>query len=243
MTSWQDEAISINAVKYGENDVVFEVFTKYHGRMNAYVYGGSSSRKRYLVEPLQLLRLEFLAKTENSMGYFERIEPIINVQSFIDERINLLAISSMCSLLHEFLPVSLAYENLFDASALLIEAAKEGLYIVPLYLKWEVGLLANCGFGLDFSQCALTHTKENLAWVSPKTGRAASYEAGLPFKDKLFRLPPFLLSSNNSPTNDDLKDGLKITSWFIERELIYNNYKKMPQARIRFINYINKILS
>ena len=47
-------------------------------------------------------------------------------------------------------------------------------------------LLADLGFGLDLSSCAATGTRENLAYVSPRSGRAVSAEAGKPYLDRLF---------------------------------------------------------
>ena len=42
------------------------------------------------------------------------------------------------------------------------------------YVKWEIGLLSSIGFSLDLNKCAVTGQKNNLYYVSPKTGKAVS---------------------------------------------------------------------
>ncbi len=48
-----------------------------------------------------------------------------------------------------------------------------------------MGLLEELGFGLDLSKCAVTGVTDDLMYVSPRTGRAVSAEAGEPYKDRL----------------------------------------------------------
>ena len=52
-------------------------------------------------------------------------------------------------------------------------------------------MLAELGFGLDLETCAATGVASELAFVSPKSGRAVSRGAGEPWQDRLLRLPLF----------------------------------------------------
>ena len=60
------------------------------------------------------------------------------------------------------------------------------------YAAWELALLAELGFGLDLERCAVTGATEDLAWVSPKSGRAVSRAAGAAWAERLLPLPAFL---------------------------------------------------
>ncbi len=60
------------------------------------------------------------------------------------------------------------------------------------YVAWECDLLAGLGFGLDLACCAATGATDDLAYVSPRSGRAVSRDAGRPYHDKLLPLPDFL---------------------------------------------------
>ena len=61
-----------------------------------------------------------------------------------------------------------------------------------LVARFELLVLEELGFGLDLSQCAATGARQDLVYVSPKSGRAVSREAGAPWHDKMLALPAFL---------------------------------------------------
>lgn len=240
MASWETDAIVINATKYGENDAVLEVFSYDYGRVSAYVYGGAGKRKRAFLQPGQVLHLGFIAKGENQLGYFDRLETKYSIESVFDDIARINAIGAVSALLKEALPNSQTYKSLYNATEVLIRLICDDDNWAAAYVRWEAGLLADCGFGMDLEECALSGVREDLAWVSPKTGRAACYEAGLPYKDKLLVLPPFLLSSQNEIKNGDIADGFALTGWFIERDLLGQSMKNMPDARSRLIIALGK---
>ena len=62
-----------------------------------------------------------------------------------------------------------------------------------LVARFELQLLAELGFGLDLDQCAATGATADLVYVSPKSGRAVSRVAGEPWRDRMLRLPAFLM--------------------------------------------------
>ncbi len=240
MASWETDAIVLNATKYGENDAILEVFSYDHGRISAYVYGGAGKRKRALLQTGQVLHLGFTSKGENQLGYFDRLETKFSIEGVFDNAAGINAIGSVCALLKESLPNFQIYKHLFNATEILIRLICNDENWAAAYVRWEVGLLADCGFGMDLEECALSGVRENLSWVSPKTGRAASYDAGLPYKDKLLALPPFLLSSENEIKSGDVADGFALTGWFIERDLLGQAMKNMPDARARLIISLGK---
>lgn len=235
MNQWESDAICLNATKYGENDAILEVFSRLIGRTKAYVYGGASKRKRALLEPCQKLHLAWTTRQEGQLGYFERLEPIGSIAPIFSDNAALCALGSISSLLHHAIPEQQKYESLFDATAVLIDLLGTSNDWPAAYIAWEVGLLQHTGFGLDLSQCALTNSTDNLAWISPKTGRAATYEAGLPFADKLLALPKFLLDPDAQIKAGDIADGFALCGWFIERDLLRQNFQTMPEARARLI--------
>ena len=88
------------------------------------------------------------------------------------------------------------------------------------YVAWECDLLAAVGFGLDLARCAVTGTNQDLAYVSPRTGRAVSREAGAPYKDKLLPLPDFCGSRMCRPTPADIVAGLTLTGHFLRHHVL-----------------------
>jgi len=125
-------------------------------------------------------------------------------------------------------PVYLGAEILLDAMA------EDGIgHWGPLYVRWEAGLLDALGFGLDLSHCAATGATDDLIYVSPRSGRAVSRDGGVAYKDKLLRLPPFLLGSQNVVERADVSDGLKLTGYFLHERVLEPHGKDMPAARTR----------
>ncbi|MBT5187803.1 MAG: DNA repair protein RecO, partial [Kordiimonadaceae bacterium] len=109
----------------------------------------------------------------------------------------------------------------------------------PLMTRWEIGLLSELGFGLNLEECAATGVKENLTYVSPKSGRSVCQEAGLAYHDKMLPLPKFLVETNTDVTIEDVKEGLGLTEFFMERHMLSPFGKKIPQARRMILDYIS----
>jgi DNA repair protein RecO (recombination protein O) len=108
------------------------------------------------------------------------------------------------------------------------------------YVHWELQLLTALGFGLDLSHCAATGETRDLTYVSPKTGRAVSREAALPYADRLLALPPFLIEPDAAPDIADLLAGLRLTGYFLDRHVLHGpNTDRRLEARARFIERLS----
>jgi DNA repair protein RecO (recombination protein O) len=132
-------------------------------------------------------------------------------------------------------PERQAYPQLYDALIVLIEAMPHTDVWPALYTRFELGLLSAMGYGLDLSRCAVTGETEGLAWVSPRTGRAATYEAGAPHADVLLKLPPYLIDMEAELKSGDVADAFALTGYFLERRLFDHKGEGMPEARRRLI--------
>jgi DNA repair protein RecO (recombination protein O) len=84
----------------------------------------------------------------------------------------------------------------------------------------------------------VTGESEGLAFVSPRTGRAVTEAAAAPYKEKLLRLPPFLLRGANlhEVAVADWLDGLALTAHFLERHVFWPHNKTLPASRTRFVD-------
>jgi DNA repair protein RecO (recombination protein O) len=78
--------------------------------------------------------------------------------------------------------------------------------------------------------------KTDLAYVSPKTGRAVSRQAGEEFRTKLLPLPAFLHDSADiPPTSAGLAEGFALTGFFLARHVLEPRGLLLPAARAQFI--------
>jgi DNA repair protein RecO (recombination protein O) len=241
MSAWSSDAIALSARKFGENDAILDVLTPHQGRASGLVYGGAGKTKRAMLEPGTRLSVAWKSRNDEQLGHFETLEARSRGPAeLMDDPAALAALSSVASLLVATTPERSHCFGLYEATEVLLDALSDTTTWPAVYIRWEMGLLAELGFGLDISKCALTGSMEDLAWVSPKTGRAATRMAGEPFSDKLLVLPPFLLGAQNAPQSGDVADGFALTGHFIARELLDPVRKMVPEARARLIFSLGK---
>lgn len=101
-----------------------------------------------------------------------------------------------------------------------------------IFVRFEAGLLEDLGFGLDLSKCAATGTVDDLIYVSPRTGRAVSREAGDPYADKMLTLPPFMLGAQAGLVEGDVRAGFALTGHFLEQFVFHPQNRPLPPARV-----------
>ena len=220
-----ENAIVLGAKKLGEKSFVVSLFTKENGRYLG-VYKGKNPP-----QPGDIVNARWQARLSEQLGTFY-LENLKSVAGFyLDDWGRLSCLRSICELLNKGLPERQQHINLYNNVFNLINNLNDKLYVKD-YIIFEVNLLAKLGFGLDLSECAGGGDKNNLAYISPKTGRAISFEKGFPYRDKLFPLPQFLLKDVLANEND-LKNALKITGYFLQKNVLNG---PLPDGR----NYLLK---
>jgi DNA repair protein RecO (recombination protein O) len=234
---WTDDAIVLGLRKHGETGVLAELLTREHGRHLGFVHGGRSRRSAPMLQPGNGVRAVWRARLDEHLGNFALEATQMRAARFIDSPLALYGLGAMVALLR-FLPERDPHPRLFDDVQALADHLDDGIAASGLFVAFELTMLAELGFGLDLTQCAATGTREGLAFVSPKTGRAVSAEAGAPYRDKLLPLPRFLVY--DSPANripaEELAEAFALTGYFLERWIFEPQGMKPPQERARFVD-------
>lgn len=231
---WVDDAIVLGARPFGEGKLVAEVFAREHGRFGGVVHAGRKTLP--ILQSGNVVHAGWKARLAEQLGFFsplEMSEP--HATRLLDDPIALAGLSSAVALIRLATPERQAYPQLYDALVVLIEAMPQNEVWPPLYARFELGLLAALGYGLDLSRCAVTGETENLGWVSPRTGRAATVEAGAPHADVLLKLPPFLVDPDAELKSGDVADAFALAGFFLERRLFDVKGEGMPEQRRRLI--------
>lgn len=233
---WTDLGIVLSTRKHGENSVILSVLTKKHGRHSGLVRGGTGKRLSPLLQPGNLLRLEWKGRLDEHLGTFAvEMEEAYSAKA-LSNREKLSNLTALCAVCEACLNEREPVEGVFGASLILLDMLDETRLWPEIYQRWELGLLNELGFGLDLSACASTGQTGDLIYISPKSGRAVSRIAGEPYKNKLFPLPYYLLVDEVKPSKKDLLIGFRITEHFIERQILAPKAKKIPAARTRFVD-------
>jgi DNA repair protein RecO (recombination protein O) len=240
---WRDQGIILSLRKYGEFDAILEVLTRDHGKHAGIVKGGLSRRQRGNIQPGNEVDVTWRGRLESHLGTYSVELKNARAVAFLYSSGKLAALNSCSSLLTIALAENEPHSLLLDGFIALLDtleiADDDALNWVPLLIKWELGLLSELGFGLNLESCAATGTTDNLIYVSPKSGRAVSEDAGKPYQDKMLVLPAFLINTNEEVKQNDLIDGLHLTDFFMERHMLAPFGKKLPQARRMLLDHIS----
>ncbi|MCE6949972.1 DNA repair protein RecO [Cereibacter sphaeroides] len=239
MLEWRDEGALLSVRRHGESAAIIEVFTAAHGRHMGVVRGGASRRIAPILQPGAQLDLTWKARLDEHMGAFT-VEPLHARTGLLGDRLGLAGLNAICAMLHVTLPEREPHPGLWQASVSLLDVLGEPDWPAA-YLRWEMRLLEETGFGLDLTRCAVTGSREDLAFVSPKTGRAVSREAAGEWVDRLFPLPLALMGQGPA-SGEDLRQGLAVTGHFLARELApMLNGRPLPEARARLVELLSRL--
>ncbi|HEU0221872.1 MAG TPA: DNA repair protein RecO [Paracoccaceae bacterium] len=232
---WQDEGMLIAARRHGESAAIIELFTAAHGRHVGVVPGGGSRRMAAMLQPGTQLAVRWRARLEDHIGTY-RVEPIrIRAALILDDAEALAGLASACALLSWAMPERESHPALYARSVDLMDAFADGNWQAR-YALWELALLAELGFGLDLSQCALTGAREGLAYVSPRSGRAVSRGAAGDWAPRLFPLPGFLLRGEPDAAPGEIEAALHLTGHFLAGWLAPALERPgLPEARARLV--------
>jgi DNA repair protein RecO (recombination protein O) len=238
---WRDEGLIIGIRKYGETSVILEAMTPAHGRHFGLVRGGRSRRMRPVLQPGNHVSLTWRARLDEHLGLYavEMTEPRASrlmTSAAALHGLNLLA--ALLRLLAERDP----HSGLYEAATLVADHLHDEKIAPALLVRFELAILGELGFGLDLSRCAATGGTCDLIYVSPKTGRAVSRQAGAPYHDKLLRLPDFLRSAAiaERPAPSDLRDAFKLTAYFLERDVFAPRGLNLPDTRRAYLAEVAK---
>ncbi len=158
----------------------------------------------------------------------------------MESPLRLAALSSMCTLLH-LLPERDQHASLYEVTMFVLGFLDDDSVWPALMVRWELALLQELGFGLDLSKCAVTGRDDDLAFVSPKSGRAVSTSAGAPYADRLLVLPQFLVVGRGAVIKpQDVLDGFCLVGYFFEKHFFAPRGEGLPEARSRLIGLMQR---
>lgn len=230
---WRDEGLILGGRRFGESGLILDVLTRGRGRRSGLVYGGASRKRRAQYEPGNSLVLSWSGRLEDQLGRFDVAEAVsARAARYLDLPDPLAAIGAVTAILRGSLDKGdEAGSALYEASVLLLDSLDEPEVWPVLYARWELGLLAALGFGLDIERCAISGEQDGLTHVSPRTGRAVRASEAEDYLDRLFVLPAFFLDPLAPAGPRDVGAGLTLTGHFLEQRLFAAHNRPLPEAR------------
>lgn len=235
---WRDEGVLLAVRGHGESAAIIEVLTRAHGRHAGVVRGGASRRLAPVLQPGNQMAVAWRARLADHIGTF-RIEPLgARAAGVLGDRLALAGLSSICALAAFALPEREACPLIYDRTVVLLDLLVKAPDWPALYLRWELDLLEDLGFGLDLSCCAVTGAREDLAYVSPRSGRAVSRAGAGDWAARLLPLPECLLGQGPA-TGAEVAAGLQTTGYFLAHHLAPSlGDRPLPAARARLADLL-----
>lgn len=237
---WRDEGLLLAIRPHGENAAILDVFTPLHGRHGGMMRGGQSRRFAPMLQPGNQLDVTWRARLDDHMGHFAA-EPLRSRSHLLESRLALAGLNAAIALLHLALPERDPHPELYRLTQTLLDRLGPQDDWAVDYLLWEATLLEEMGYGLDLGQCAVTGSTDDLAFVSPKTGRAVSRAGAGDWADRLLPLPA-CLHGDGAPKPGDIGRGLSVTGYFLEHRLAADlGHVGLPEARHRLIEHLSRL--
>jgi DNA repair protein RecO (recombination protein O) len=239
--NWSDEGYVLSVRRHGEASAIVNLLTREHGRHAGLVRGGMGRRLRGVLQPGNLVAANWRGRLTEHLGSYTVEGRRDHAAGLLRNGDRLAGLTAAVAVCEAALPEREPHLAIHDAFASLLEALANTPGWAAVYVRFELGLLAELGFGLDLSQCAATGRTDDLAFVSPRTARAVSREAAAPYKERLLPLPAFLLpNAPEKPTAGDVLDGLKLTGYFLRTAVFAPHDRPLPWPRERLIERISR---
>ena len=220
MAKIEDEGIIIAIRKIAEEDAIITIFSENHGKLSGYIKAYHSKSNLAKCMEGNLVKFSWNSRLDNQLGFL-KLELIKNFQSLcIQSYSKIIAISANCNILTQTLPdrhkeIDL-YNKLLEFLAAIIQ--KENWH--QAFIRFELQLLSSLGYGLELTRCAVTNQIDNLIYISPKSGKAVSADAGKEYDHLLIKMPVLFIENTANNNLEAIVEALKVTLYFIQKFIV-----------------------
>lgn len=238
------QAVVLAVRSHGESGAIVRALTHEAGMLAGYVRGGRSRQLRPVLQPGNVVLGDWRARTEEQLPALT-VELVHSRAPMFREPLPAAAFEWATALTAAVLPEGQAYPRVHAALGGLldaIEAAPAARGWAVALVRYELLVLASLGFGLDLERCASTGAKDDLLFVSPKSGTAVSRSGAVGYEARLLPLPPFVLAGGAAEW-DDILAGLRLTAHFLERDLLHGRTGEVLAARVRLVDRLMRAVA
>ena len=235
-----DEGIAISIKKFSDSTNLMKILTKGNGVYSGLIRLKKNQGNTGVNIPGNTLSVNWRARLSEHLGFFNTELIKSRTSSYLNSSMDLEVLNSICSLLDIF-PEREECIDLYLSIEELLDSLGNNVLWPLLYIKFELLFIKKMGYGLDFSSCAVNGSREDLNWVSPKSGRVVSSSGAKGWEDRLLRLPNFLDQNQTTEiTKNDILDGFKLTEYFLIKRVYSQHVKNLSSSRKRLLDYLNE---
>jgi DNA repair protein RecO (recombination protein O) len=237
---WSDDGFLLKSIPFSEHSRRLSVMTRDNGRQTGLYRFRKNDTS---LQTGDLISVIWSARLSEHLGRFQVERNMSFVSRLMDSKWKLLIFQYVMGLM-DLLPERNPYPEVYDSLVALLqrlcveEKDVKGFAALTLF---EKDLLASLGFGLKIDMCCVTGQKENLTYISPKTGRAIIADEGRPYHHKLLPYPVFWNAfESNAPSWESIQDAFYVTSTFFDRFVCEDSKRQLPSSRVYIVEYCIK---
>ncbi|ABD45251.1 DNA repair protein RecO [Ehrlichia chaffeensis str. Heartland] len=239
---WQDQGIVIAIRKYGDDQIIISIFTQKHGLKK-----GLAKYSKKATHRLQIgdyVNVTWSSRLISNLGCFKYELIKSTLYHYIQDNLKTMCIAFSTVILDQVLPENEENYIIYNCLDIFINSIQfQDINWKIKYLRLELTLLSELGFGLDLSRCAVNNTNENLTFISPKTGKAVSKTVGLPYSKSLLPLPQLLYDVYNNYeykySKTDFKLSLNVLGYFFKKHFLTEKNTILIKYREEIIKLID----
>jgi DNA repair protein RecO (recombination protein O) len=240
---WRDEGIILGVRRHGETSAIVEAMTRAHGRHLGLVRGGRSRRQQPILQPGNRVDLLWRARLDEHLGTFNVEGVDLQAGRLMGSAVGVHGLQLLAAHLR-LLPERDPHGGLFETMGIVMAHLDNPEACGELLVRFELRVLEELGFGLDLAECAATGARDDLTYVSPRSGRAVSRSAGEPWHDKMLSLPVFLrVGSRQAATLAELEAAFRLTGFFFNRHVYETRGLREPESRQSLLNAIRRSMA
>ncbi|MDX2049731.1 MAG: DNA repair protein RecO [Rickettsiaceae bacterium] len=209
-----DTGIILDQKKFQEDKLLLKILSKNHGICSG-LFRARSQNKLYEASVGNIIKFERFSRLYSQLGTLncERIESF--QRNIISTKQNLYLFKNFTNIILSSFTEYEPHIELFSIAENFLRNLGKLSYLDMC--KCEIEILKIAGYGIDLSKCAVDGSDEDLAYVSPKSGKAVSRLNGQDYKHLLLKLPNFLHKNIEPEDSSEILAALDLTEYFFKR--------------------------
>ncbi|MBL0690592.1 MAG: DNA repair protein RecO [Alphaproteobacteria bacterium] len=227
---WIENGFILGVKNFGDRHIVCSILTQNRGKQKGLIYYGQNRPHKDNLQSGIYGDFEWTGRLETQLGFFKTTLDNSPLSLRVEHHFECSLITIMTTYMDHFLiegdVVSGSFYKQTHSVICSLHYSTSKRQSFYIFILWELKFLAELGFGLQLDKCGVTNRKEDLYYISPRTGHIVDRETGEPYKDKLFVVPQCIRKNLSeaiknieieTPSKSSLKKCYEITTHFLRK--------------------------
>ena len=222
-----DQGFLINKLKYNENSIIADFYTRENGRISGIIFGGMSKKIKGYLQLGNYFHLNLNSKNDTKI-FSIKVEIIkAFTPIYFNNQKKLHCIISAMSLIKNLTPENENNIEIFNLIRNLFNILEKDNWLKN-YVSWELMLLKYLGYDLNLKDIVhKEYVNNNIVYYVKSVKKKKT-------------VPNFLVNENiGNVKYIEILKGLTIVSNFMEKNIFFPNNMKIPIQRKEFENLLN----